>query len=109
MLNVRISSTLNILIRHFDQCINTLLCNVNEKDRQTIRESIELSPFYTVMTELEKDGTATGMLYEFSNDIKEKYTKEIELFKKHLTMSPNYWDKIYTLEADDDSLLISLA
>ena len=110
MLNVRITSTLDILIKHFDQCINILLCGIdNQKDKEAIRSSIELAPFYNVIKELEDDGTATGMIYDFSDEIREKYEKEITLFKTHLTLYHNYWDKLYTLEADDDSLLISLA
>ena len=50
MLNVRYLSTLSIMIKHFDQCINTLICDIEDKnDKDKINK---FGSFYDGKTEI---------------------------------------------------------
>lgn len=109
MLNVRYLSTLSIMIKHFDQCINTLVYEIEDKDdKDKARQSIEISPFTTIMKELEETGTSTALIYDFDNDFSEKYGRQITEFNKHIISHYSYWDKLYTVETTEGGVLISI-
>ena len=109
MLNVRYLSTLSIMIKHFDQCINTLICDIEDKnDKDKARKSIEISPFTTIMKELEETGTSTAVIYDFDDDFSDKYDYQIGEFNRHIVSHYSYWDKLYSVETTDDGVLISI-
>lgn len=109
MLNVRYLSTLSIMIKHFDQCINTLICDIEDNnDKDKARKSIEISPFTTIIKDLEETGSSVAVIYDFDNDFSDKYDYQIAEFNRHILNHYSYWDKLYSVETTEDGVLISI-
>lgn len=120
--------TLPILIKYLIQCKDSFLRECEVKDREVLDRSIETVTHAEVeaaMIEKEPipdnvnlningDGSINidevrdviFMTINISEDLQEKYEKQIAHFKETLTRHQNFWDKIFEVKIDSDIVTI---